>query len=162
MTNKQTTQDRVLLGNSSSVNYEIPQILWDPDSSLPPSQQPEPNKSRPRSPILCLKIHFNTSPCICKDLPSSLPPLEFPTKTLYEFLFSFCWSLQWYLVVTPLKICMFISNFSKCSLFLHKFYLHIKLWRLSLLRKISSLELFSLSKFRDRLIWRFPLFYSVY
>ena len=38
------------------------------DSSLPPSQQlaifpyPEPDKSSPRSPILCLKIHFNTFP----------------------------------------------------------------------------------------------------
>lgn len=29
VTNKQTTRNRFLLGNNSSVNYEIPQILWD-------------------------------------------------------------------------------------------------------------------------------------
>lgn len=114
-TNK-TTRNSVILGNISSVNYEIPQILWDPTVYY------RFHKSRLFFLILnqtkaicalpsCISRSISIlAPCICKGLPSSLPPSGFPTKIVYAFLFSFFWSFQRYLVVTPLKMFMFTAS----------------------------------------------------
>jgi len=50
---------------SSSAGQEISRILWDPEGSLPCSQQPavcpytEPHMAGPRVPFYRLNIHFN-------------------------------------------------------------------------------------------------------
>jgi hypothetical protein len=105
------------------------------------SHYPEPYKSNPRSRLTFLyKVHLYTLPL--HKHTSSKQPLSFrfprqnlvqspPTPSggyIYQNLQVWCFS------------------FAKFLPFLRKFYLHINLYTLPLLRKISNLTLFLLSK----------------
>ena len=76
VTNKKTTRNRVLLGNSSSTNYEIPQILWDPtvhyrlNNSLQFFLILNQTKAVCSLPSCVSRSISRLSPCICKGLPS--------------------------------------------------------------------------------------------
>jgi hypothetical protein len=74
---------------SCAAIQELPNIVWQPEGSLPCSQEPstcpypESDQSSPHHPILSILFtHLRLS------LPSGLFPSGFPTSNLYAFLFS--------------------------------------------------------------------------